>query len=64
MLKKVSFYSIKCTALTQTRQKIYRPCKKSIMTKRAPEWIMAMILNPEEMLRKNPLAKELVIELV
>ena len=29
---------------------------------RTPEWIMNMILNPTEMVEKDPLAKELLVE--
>ena len=32
------------------------------MTRRTPEWIMNMILNPEQMVKENPLAKNLLIE--
>ena len=32
------------------------------MQRRSPEWTMNMILNPEEMVKKDPLAKELLIK--
>jgi mono/diheme cytochrome c family protein len=35
------------------------PKLRGITTRRTPEWIMNMVLNTEEMLRKDPIAKEL-----
>ncbi|MBK8505372.1 MAG: hypothetical protein IPL46_26130 [Saprospiraceae bacterium] len=38
------------------------PPLKGIMERRTPEWIVNMIINPTEMLSKDPLAKELLEE--
>jgi hypothetical protein len=38
------------------------PAIKGILDMRSPEWIMNMILNPTEMLEKDPIAKKLLIE--
>jgi cytochrome c len=51
-----------CTACHRPDKKFIGPAATGIVSKRTPEWIMNMILNPEEMLRKDPLAKELLIE--
>jgi cytochrome c len=51
-----------CTACHRPDKKFIGPAAKGIVNTRTPEWIMNMILNPEEMLRKDPLAKELLIE--
>ena len=51
-----------CTACHRPDKKFIGPEPKGIMYKRTPEWIMNMILNPEEMIRKDPLAKELLVE--
>jgi len=51
-----------CTACHRTDKKFIGPAAKGILKTRTPEWIMNMMLNPEEMLRKDPLAKELLIE--
>lgn len=51
-----------CTACHRPDKKFIGPAGKGILNRRTPEWIMNMILNPEEMLRKDPLAKELLIE--
>lgn len=51
-----------CTACHRPDKRFIGPEPKGIMNRRTPEWIMNMILNPEEMLRKDPLAKELLVE--
>lgn len=51
-----------CTACHRPDKKFIGPAGKGILNRRTPEWIMNMMLNPEEMLRKDPLAKELLIE--
>lgn len=51
-----------CTACHRPNKKFIGPASKGITSKRTPEWIMNMMLNPEEMLRKDPLAKELLVE--
>ncbi|MGZ0016102.1 c-type cytochrome [Yeosuana sp. AK3] len=51
-----------CTACHRPDKKFIGPAAKGILKTRTPEWIMNMILNPEEMIRKDPLAKELLIE--
>ena len=33
-----------------------------VTQRRSPEWIMNMILNPEEMVANDPIAKELLVE--
>ena len=38
------------------------PAIKGILESRSPEWIMNMILNPTEMLQKDPIAKKLLAE--
>ena len=48
----------KCVACHRTNQKYIGPAMKGIYEKRAPEWVMNMILNPEEMIKKDPIAKQ------
>ena len=38
------------------------PALQDVTERRTPEWIMNMILNPEEMTKKDPIAKELLAE--
>tara|TARA_R110000868_G_scaffold342194_2_gene602998 strand:+ start:9717 stop:10217 length:501 start_codon:yes stop_codon:yes gene_type:complete len=55
-------YNKMCTACHRPDKKFIGPAPKGIMERRSPEWIMNMILNPEEMIQKDPLAKELLVE--
>lgn len=52
-------FDAKCTACHKPTKKYIGPAPKGIMERRSPEWIMNMILNPEEMLQKDPIAKQL-----
>ncbi len=50
----------KCTACHKTTdEKVVGPGLKNITNLRTPEWIMNMIANPEEMTKKDPVAKAL-----
>lgn len=51
-----------CTACHKPSKKFIGPPPKGILKRRTPEWIMNMILNPENMVQKDPLAKALLIE--
>jgi len=55
-------YKKMCTACHRPDKKFIGPAPSGILERRTPEWIMNMILNPEEMVQKDPLAKELLIE--
>lgn len=51
-----------CTACHKAGKKFIGPAPDGILERRTPEWVMNMILNPEEMTQKDPLAKQLLIE--
>lgn len=51
-----------CTACHRADKKFIGPAPTGIMERRTPEWIMNMILDPEQMVQKDPLAKALLIE--
>jgi len=51
-----------CTACHRADRKFIGPSPQGILKKRTPEWVMNMILNPDEMVQKDPLAKQLLIE--
>lgn len=51
-----------CTACHRTDKKFIGPAPKGLLERRSPEWIMNMILNPEEMVKEDVLAKDLLIE--
>lgn len=55
-------YVLKCSACHKAEKSYIGPAPKGIMDRRSPEWIMNMILNPEEMILKDPIAKQLLIE--
>jgi mono/diheme cytochrome c family protein len=55
-------YTKMCTACHRPDKKFIGPAQKGIMERRTPEWIMNMILDPENMMKNDPLAKELLIE--
>lgn len=51
-----------CTACHKPDRNFVGPAPKDVLTRRTPEWIMNMMLNPEEMTQKDPIAKELLLE--
>ena len=55
-------YQQMCTACHKPDKKFIGPAPKGILERRSPEWVMNMILNPEEMIQKDPIAKALLIE--
>ncbi len=55
-------FTAMCTACHKPTEKFIGPEPKGIMAKRSPEWIMNMILNPENMIIENEAAKKLLIE--
>jgi cytochrome c551/c552 len=55
-------YESKCTACHHPTEKLIGPPQKGILERRAPEWVMNMMLNPEEMLARDPIAKQLLKE--
>lgn len=52
----------KCTACHKPDKKYIGPAPKDILERRSPEWVMNMILNPTEMIQKDPTAKKLLAE--
>jgi mono/diheme cytochrome c family protein len=51
-----------CSACHKPTEKFIGPAPKGILERRSPEWIMNMILNPEEMVKYDAVAKQLLIE--
>lgn len=54
----------KCTACHKIYERKIGPPLVGVTTKRTPEWIMNMILNPDEMVVKNEAAKKLLMEYI
>lgn len=55
-------YNQMCLACHRVGKKFIGPAPNNILERRSPEWVMNMILNPEVMVKEDPLAKELLIE--
>ncbi len=55
-------YNRMCTACHRLDKKFVGPPVKGILERRTPEWVMNMLLNPDEMLKKDPIAKALFEE--
>ena len=59
----VTFNSI-CSACHKLDQKFIGPALIGVTKRRTPEWIMNMIMNPEQMVKKNAQAKKLHMEYI
>ena len=54
----------KCSACHKISKRVVGPALVGVTTRRSPEWIMNMNLNPEKMVKENPTAKALLAEYV
>ena len=57
-------YKTNCTACHKIGKRSIGPALKGVTERRSPEWVMNMILNPEEMVEKDPVAKALLAEYI
>ncbi|WP_036383734.1 cytochrome c [Muricauda sp. MAR_2010_75] len=55
-------YDQMCLACHRIGKKFIGPPPNGILERRTPEWVMNMILNPQEMVQQDPLAKDLLQE--
>ena len=55
-------YELKCTACHKPDKKFIGPAPKDILSRRNPAWVMNMILDPEKMVKEDPIAKKLLID--
>ena len=55
-------FKTKCSACHKISKRFVGPGLAGVTERRSPEWIMNMILNPEEMVKKNPIAIKLLAE--
>ena len=55
-------YKANCTACHKIGKRVVGPALGGVTERRSPEWIMNMIMNPEEMVQKDPTAKALLAE--
>ncbi|OAD40781.1 c-type cytochrome [Polaribacter atrinae] len=52
----------KCSSCHKTNRKFIGPSMEGVVNRRSPEWIMNMILNPEGMVKNDPIAKALLVQ--
>ncbi len=57
-----TLFKAKCTACHKFKKRFVGPGLNGVTERRSPEWIMNMMLNPEEMVAKDPVAKALLAE--
>ncbi|RIV67649.1 c-type cytochrome [Flagellimonas aequoris] len=55
-------YEQMCLACHRIGKKFIGPPPNGVLERRTPEWVMNMILNPQEMVQQDPLAKDLLQE--
>jgi len=61
-IKGKDVYDRMCTACHRADKKFIGPSPTGILERRTPEWVMNIILDPEGMVKNDPLAKALLIE--
>lgn len=55
-------FGVKCTSCHMVTTRSIGPAMKGIYDRRSPEWVMNIMLNPTEMLKKDPIAMALLKE--
>lgn len=55
-------FNANCTACHKVDKKFIGPAPTGILERRTPEWIMNMIMDPEGMVKNDPLARDLLME--
>jgi len=55
-------YEKMCLACHRIGKRFIGPPPNGVFERRSPEWVMNMILNPEVMVKEDPLAKDLMVE--
>lgn len=55
-------FNSKCKACHKVDKRFIGPSMTGVTQRRSPEWIMNMILNPNNMVKDDPLAKKLLME--
>ena len=55
-------FSAICTACHMAEQRMIGPALKGVYERRNPAWVMNMIINPDVMLKEDPIAKALLEE--
>jgi cytochrome c len=55
-------FQTKCTACHKIAERYVGPPLNDVLTKRSPTYVMNMMLNPNEMVERHPVAKQLLGE--
>ncbi len=55
-------FNEKCAACHKLDEKYTGPAQRDVTSRRSPEYIVNMMLNPEEMLKKHPEAQKMLAE--
>ncbi|MDX1671095.1 MAG: cytochrome c, partial [Balneolaceae bacterium] len=55
-------FETKCSACHKMGERYVGPAQGDLLERRTPEFIMNMILNPDEMVKKHPEAKKLLAQ--
>ncbi len=55
-----ALFETKCVSCHKLDEKLVGPAQRDVVERRSPEYIMNMILNPDEMLNKHPEAKKML----
>ena len=57
-----NIFNSKCTACHNANRRLIGPPMKGIYERRSPEWVMNIILNPDQMIKEDPIAIALLKE--
>ncbi|HEX9164403.1 MAG TPA: cytochrome c [Gemmatimonadales bacterium] len=57
-------FDTKCSACHKMGEKYVGPALGEVTTRRSPAFIMNMMLNPQEMIERHPVVKQLVAEMM
>ena len=55
-------YAVKCTICHMANERMIGPALSGVYERRSPEWVLNMLLNPEGMLKEDPIAIALLKE--
>lgn len=55
-------YKAICTACHMAEKRMIGPALKGVYERRSPAWVMNMIINPDKMIKEDPIAKALLKE--
>jgi mono/diheme cytochrome c family protein len=57
-----SVFALKCSACHKLTERYVGPPLGDVLSRRTPEYVMNMVLNPAEMVEKHPTARELLAQ--